>query len=118
MRWNLFPFVRYTLALSGGILLYQFHFIPHKAFLCIISLSFLGLIGLQFTPVRIKWTSGLAGMFLLIGLGGILTFLHDERQASSHFIHYQEPIVAYQAVISSAVEKKTVLFEQLRILIR
>ncbi len=106
MRWNQFPFLRYLIALTGGILLYHYQILSWKSLLGMTALAGALLVGFPFVPAKIRWYSGFAGLGVLVGLGGLLTWQADEKQNLQHFIHQKEPILAYQAVLSSAVEKK------------
>ncbi|MDQ1089039.1 DUF4131 domain-containing protein [Siphonobacter sp. SORGH_AS_1065] len=106
MRWNLFPFLRYVIALSAGILLYHWGHFSFQTFLIISGTALIAFLGLQFTPVGIKWLGGLAGTVFFMGLGGLITHTSDEKLAINHFTPLQDSVIAYRAVLSSAVEKK------------
>ena len=108
--WSPFPFIRYSLALIGGVLLYgQFPLFPHAsfAFWALLSLFFIiATIHFISDSEMLRFVCGFFGILTLASLGFYITSLriiHDQPFHYSHFDHVQ----AFQGtVVSDFSERK------------
>lgn len=109
--WNRFPFLRFTIFFILG-LLWAYYFSPSSAFslaLCLASFISFAII-LILVKGGSSFKSGILAILLCLfafGLAG--TWLHhsDQRQDPHHIIHTQEPIEAWQGVITGYVEERS-----------
>lgn len=107
LKWNPFPFVRYTLALMLGIALYLWQGVYQIWFWAIPFGCIIGFIlafRLQKTP-RYQWFTGIFGILFLITMGYLLSALQNLRNDSRHFM-YAGQFTHYEVVINTLVEQK------------
>ena len=107
LKWNPFPFVRYTLALMLGIALYLWQGIYQiwfwaVPFGCIVG--FVLAFRLRKTP-RYQWITGVFGILFLITMGYLLAALQNLRNDPRHFM-YAGQFTHYEVVINTLVEQK------------
>ncbi|RRB06943.1 ComEC/Rec2 family competence protein [Larkinella rosea] len=111
LRWNAFPFVRYVGALMSGIVGYLTFPTALQLVFVLLILSVLGMLA-AFT-VRLSSSTllkGLTGFMIFVCTGWLFTFYHTARTDSNNLIHVQQPIRAYEAVVSSQAENRTKTF--------
>ncbi|MFC5408297.1 ComEC/Rec2 family competence protein [Larkinella bovis] len=108
VRWNAFPFVRYTLALMGGIVAYLF--LPNHPFFVVLLLLVSAIVGLLTLGVARKAypiRQGICGLLTLGCLGWGISWLNTSSNDPFHVVHLPQPIRAYRAVVSSQAENRT-----------
>lgn len=111
LRWNAFPFVRYVMALLGGITV--FLFVPSSSqlvvgVLVVIGLLFLTTFWVKSIPLSVL--KGLLGLGMIACTGYLNTSHHTAQNDPQNLIHIQEPIRAYQVVVASQAENRTKTF--------
>ncbi|WP_265994342.1 ComEC/Rec2 family competence protein [Larkinella insperata] len=111
LRWNAFPFVRYVLALMGGILAYlQFPQSGHFVVLYLFVVTNVFLISFLWKRKPFAIIKGVSGLLILSGMGWLVTALHTAANAPTNLIHLQQPVRAYRAVVSSQAENRAKTF--------
>ena len=104
--WNAFPFVRYSIALIIGILVYSR--VPqlwasYQITLLVFAVPVL-LTAFYFRIQNLELFRVLSGFFtliMLVFLGGILVELNDESKVSKHYLNNHDRIVAFSGTIIS-----------------
>lgn len=104
--WNAFPFVRYSIALIIGIMIYSR--VPElwdSYQITLLACAIPVLLTAFFFRVQnlelFRVLSGFFSLFMLVYLGGILVELNDESKTSDHYRNHQNKIVAFSGTIIS-----------------
>lgn len=100
-----FPFVRYSLALISGILIYQYLPFYHFSVWLFYSLLFFIHLYLRKKKKHSVFT-GLSSLLFLIISGFLLAFINKESNRPDHFSHSINKATYYEVAISSFVEEK------------
>ena len=104
-----FPFVRYTVLLISGILLYNF--LPFSNIPLFTKIG----IGLLFTysflfvfrqRIKNQLLTGIIGGLILIFSGYCLSFLRTERNSTQHYSHHIGEFEYFEVVVDNLVEEK------------
>lgn len=104
-----FPFVRYTILLISGIILY--YLLPYSNLPLFISfhIILLGIYGFLFIfRQRIKnpLLTGIIGGLILISTGYVLSFLRTENNSTQHYSHHAGKFEYFEVVVDNLVEEK------------
>ena len=104
--WNAFPFVRYSIALIIGIMIYSR--VPElwdRYQITLLACAIPVLLTAFFFRVQnlelFRVLSGFFTLFMLVYLGGILAELNDESKTSDHYRNHQNKIIAFSGTIIS-----------------
>ncbi|RAK00467.1 competence protein ComEC [Larkinella arboricola] len=111
LRWNAFPFVRYGIALMGGIIAYLFFPGIDKLillYLLVDATVFFAAFWLKLPAIGL--VKGVSGLLALGCLGWLVTALHTASTHTNNLIHLQKPIRAYRAVVGSQAENRAKTF--------
>ncbi|MBC7920947.1 MAG: ComEC family competence protein [Ferruginibacter sp.] len=111
LHWTPFPFVRYVVVLSAGIL-FQVHVRPAPTYLPGIFAGLAVAYGLLAWRLprayRGRWSAGtgLVGLAALFVAGVLITRQRTDDLDPGHLLHEKEPVRYYRAVIASAVQER------------
>lgn len=112
-RWSPYAFVRFTAALSLGILCYVNGFWPHNNTLAIwfLLLGFYAaswILSKKYAPQLANWSStilGIVGLACIAWGGGLLAEERTEAHNPSHLLHLPDSVSGYKAIIISDVQQ-------------
>src|SRR5690554_725934 len=111
MKFNEYPFLRYSLFFICGVLLYPFFdFLGLIEISCLtiglfLSYSFLSIRDLSLKAFHIKPFFPILAYRLLISMGMLFTHLKDATNDSSHLVHHQK-IEGYLGIVNDLDQKK------------
>ena len=110
-RWAPFPFIRFSIFLSVGIILYD-HFPSLWINHLWVGLSLLGQyvllvwLGHRYTFYQYSVINGLSGLLVVAYLGGIVTKVHDHSQTADHYSNYADITGFSGTIVSGMLEKE------------
>ncbi len=107
--WGGFPFLRYTLALIGGIVLVDQvpELLPQSEAIQICALLFLVIVLIIFLRRKAYQTLlGFLSCFLLFVVGGLITHIHLQTNNPDHYTHLNGIQSTKVVLISDATERK------------
>jgi len=107
LRWSPFPFVRYFIGLSIGIVVYLFVQNNIDYWLCLFGMALGGLAVLTFRRGSQAGLKGVPGWLALVSLGGLLTHYRTAATDPANLIHHDGAIESYEAVVGTPAEHRT-----------
>ena len=110
LSWQRFPFVRFTMLLILGILLYEYAPFLWEYCIWVIVLSFLVLLGYLFfgksdTGYN-KLVLGLFSSMIFVGFGVWLSGSSDVENHEDHMNHQPEPVAFIATVANKEIPQK------------
>lgn len=108
-HFSTFPFVRFTIFLIIGIVLYLYfptHNISIFVGLLIFSILCFSILFIFRQRFKIQILSGIFGT-LILGLSGyVITFLRTENNSLHHYSHYVDKFEYFEVIVDNLVEEK------------
>ncbi len=104
-----FPFVRYTVLLIGGIILYNFLPYSNLSLFVIIGITLLLIYSFLFVfrnRIKNPLIFGIIGGTILIFTGYFLSFVRKENNRVQHYSHYVGKFEYFEVIVDNLVEEK------------
>ena len=109
-QWAPFPFVRFSLWLIIGILVYEYLRFPWQWIAVALAMLFtchliLHIFSSRYGYFRFSMINGVSAFLVLVSLGSLLAALHDDTQYLTHYSHCKS-VKAVVGKVSKEVTKK------------